>query len=162
MLDDIFGFCKNQLKATCGLGYRLTFKKIDNAVLNKSNAISNAKIEINSVDWYVKNYTQSIEEQRILMTQIVNKTPTDLEYVERSVFMKEVNSQNLLVFELGTQEDVNVPIWIYVAFQQNDRKHDQILNNDTFCRLPIVSAQGIIGNDKYPDVGILLNYVDYD
>ena len=95
MLDDIFGFCKNQLKATCGLGYRLTFKKSDNAVLNKSNAISNAKIEINSVDWYVKNYTQSIEEQRILMTQIVSKTPTEVEYLERSVFMKEVNSQNL-------------------------------------------------------------------
>ena len=36
------------------------------------------------------------------------------------------------------------------------------MNNDTFCRLPVVSAQGIIGTEKYPDAGILLNYDDDD
>ena len=48
------------------------------------------------------------------------------------------------------------------VFQQNDRQQDQSLNNDTFCSLPIVSAQGIIGNEKYPDTGILLNFNDDD
>ena len=62
--------------------------------------------------------------------------------------------------ELGTQEGINVPIWIFIVFQQNDRQHDQNLNNDTFDRMPIVSAQCIIGNEKYPDVGIILNYDD--
>ena len=76
--------------------------------------------------------------------------------------MKEVNTQSLWTFELGTQEGINVPIWIYVGFQQNDQQHDQNLKNDTFCRLPIVSAQCIIGNEKYPDVGKLLNYDDDD
>ena len=36
------------------------------------------------------------------------------------------------------------------------------MNNDTFCRLPVVSAQCIIGTEKYPDAGILINYVDDD
>ena len=36
------------------------------------------------------------------------------------------------------------------------------MNNDTFCRLPVVSAQCIIGTEKYPDTGILLNYDDDD
>ena len=36
------------------------------------------------------------------------------------------------------------------------------MNNDTFCRLPVVSAQRIIGTEKYPDAGILLNYDDDD
>ena len=36
------------------------------------------------------------------------------------------------------------------------------MNNDTFCRLPVVSAQCIIGTEKYPDAGILLNYDDDD
>ena len=76
--------------------------------------------------------------------------------------MKEVNTQNLWTFELRTQEGINNPIWIYVGFQQNDRQHDQNLNNDTFCRLPIVSAQCIIGIEKYPDTGILLNFNDDD
>ena len=160
MLDDIFGFCENQVKATCGLGYRLTLtRNSDNKVLNKGIAINNAKIS--SIDWYVKNYTPSIEQQRILMKQIVDKTPTELHYPERSVFMKEINIQNLWTFELGTQEGINVPIWIYVGFQQNARQHDQNLNNDTFYRMPVVSAQCIIGNEKHP-VGILLNYDDDD
>ena len=96
MLDDIFGFCGNQDKATCGLGYRLTISgNSDNAVLNRGNAINNTKIKIKSIDWYVKHYTPSIEQQRILMKQIVDKTPTELHYPERSVFMKEVNTQSL-------------------------------------------------------------------
>ena len=76
--------------------------------------------------------------------------------------MKEVNTQNLWTFELGTQEGINVPIWIFVAFQQNDRQNDQDLNNDTFYRPLVTSAQCIIGTEKYPDSGILLNYNDDD
>ena len=74
--------------------------------------------------------------------------------------MKEVNTQNLWIFELGTHEGINVPIWIYVGFQQNDRHHDQNLDNDTFVRLPNICAQVIIGTEKYPDGAILLNYND--
>ena len=55
---------------------------------------------------------------------------------------------------------MNVPIWIIIGFQQQDRENSQNLNNDTFCRLPVVSAQCIIGTEKYPDAGIVLNYND--
>ena len=90
----------------------------------------------------------------------MKKTPTNLHYPERSVFMKEVNTQNLWTFELGTQKSINVPVWIYDCFQQNGRQHDQNLTNDTFVRLPIVSAQVINGTEKYPDSAILINYND--
>ena len=92
------------------------------------------------------------------MVQIKKNTPTLLHYPERSVFLKEVNTQNHWIFELGTQEGINVPIWIFVAFQQIDRQNDQGLNNDTFYRPPVSSAQCIIGTEKYPDSGIVLNY----
>ena len=36
------------------------------------------------------------------------------------------------------------------------------MNNDTFCRLPVVSAQCVIGTEKNPDAGVLLNYDDDD
>ena len=76
--------------------------------------------------------------------------------------MKEVNKQNLWIFELGRQESMNVPICIIIGFQQRDRQDSQNLNNDTFCRLLVVSAQRIIGTERYPDAGILLNYDDDD
>ena len=59
------------------------------------------------------------------MNQIVNKKSTELQCVGRSVFMKEVNTQSLLTFELSTQEGINIPVWIIVDFQQSDRPHDQ-------------------------------------
>ena len=162
-LKDAFGFAEYQEKATYGLGYKLTItRNSDNAVLNKGNAINNAKIKINALEWYVPHYTPSIQQKSILSKQILNKTPTQTQYPERSVFMKEVNTQNFWTFELGTQEGIIMPTWILVAFQQNDRQNDQNLNNDTFVRLPVISAQVVIGTERYPDSGILLNYDDDD
>ena len=76
--------------------------------------------------------------------------------------MKEVNTQNVWSFELGTQEGINIPTWVFVCFQQNDRQNDQNLNNDTFVRLPVISAQVVIGTERYPDSSILLKYDDDD
>ena len=160
-LKDVFGFAEYQEKGTYGLGYKLTLtRNTDNAVLNKGNAINNGKVKINALEWYVPHYTPSVLQQSILSKQILNKTPTQIQYPERSVYMKEVNTQNVWTFELGTQEGVSIPTWIFVAFQQNDRQHDQNLNNDTFVRLPVISAQVVIGTERYPDAGILLNYDD--
>ena len=132
-LNDTFGYAEYQEKGTYRLGYKLTLtRNTDNAFLNKADATNSGKIKINSLDWYVPHYSPNLEEYNKLMNQIMKNSPTLLHYPERSVFMKEVNTQNLWNFELGTQEGVNVPIWILVAFQQNVRQNDQDLNNDTF------------------------------
>ena len=130
--------------------------------MNKGNAVDNAKIKINGIEWYLPHYTPSIELQTILSNQIVKKLPTEIRYIERSMFMKEVNTQNLWNFELGTEQGIKFPMMIFVGFQQSDREHDQNLNNDTSCRLPVTSAQCIIGTERYPDSAILLNYDDDD
>ena len=76
------------------------------------------------------------------------------------VFLKEIKIQNLWNFELGSQERMNVPIWIIVRFQQRDTQDSQDSNNDNVCRLPVTSDQCSIGTEKYPDNGTLLNYID--
>ena len=116
-LKDVFGFAEYQKKATYGLGYKLTLtRNSDHAVLNKGNAINNGKIKITSIEWYVPHYTPSMQQQSRLSKQILNKTPTETKYPERSVFMKEVNTQKFWTFELGTQEGINIPIWFFVVF----------------------------------------------
>ena len=162
-LKDAFGFAEYQNKGTYGLAYKLTLtRNTNNAVLNKDNAINLGRVKINSIEWYVPHYTPSLQQQSILSKQIINKTPTEINYPERSVFMKEVNTQKFGTFELGTQENISIPSWIFIAFQQNDRQHEQNLNNDTFARLPVISAQVIIRTERYPDSAILLNYEDDD
>ena len=75
-------------------------------------------------------------------------------------FLKEVKNQNLWNFELGSHENMNVPIWIFIGFQQRDRQDSQNLVSDGFLRLPVTSVQCIIGTEMYPDACILLNYDD--
>ena len=116
-LKDIFGFAEYQDKATYGLGYKLTLTRAsDNAVLNKTNATPIGKIKNKIIEWYVLPYTASVKEQSEVMEQIIDKTPTELRYVQGSVFMKEVNNQNLWTFKLGNHENMNVPLWIIVGF----------------------------------------------
>ena len=161
MLKKMFGFAEQQKKATYGLGYKLTLtRKNDNSVLNKDSAINIRKIKINASEWHVPHYTPSISNQAILSNRILSKTPTELQYVKRSVFMKEVNTQKLCTFELGTQERIKVPIWILVGFQQRNRQNSHNMINDTFHRPPVTNPQCIMGTEKYPDSGILLNYDD--
>ena len=57
---------------------------------------------------------------------------------------------------------MNVPIWILIGFQQRDRRNSQSLKNDSFCRLPVISAHCITGTEKCLTSGILLNYDDDD
>ena len=116
-LKDVFGFAEYQEKVTYGLGYKLTLtRNSDNAVLNKANATNNAKNKFIAIDWYVPHYTPSMQKQSILYKQIINETPTQIQYPERSVFMKEVNTQNFWTFELGTQEGINIPTFDFCSF----------------------------------------------
>ena len=95
-LKNDFGFAQHQLKAACGLGCILTLtRKSDSAVLNKDNAINNGEFKISSNHCYVPPYTSSIAQQAIFVQQIQSKTPTELQYPERSIFLKEVNTQSL-------------------------------------------------------------------
>ena len=146
LLKDDFGFAECQAKTTFGLGYELTLTRVkDDAVIDKAAGIADGRVRIDHIHWYVPHYTPSIQQQSILSNQILKKMLTELRYVERSVFMKEVNNQNLWNFDLGSQENMNVPIWIIIRFPQQGIQNSQNLNNDTFCRLPGVSAQCIIG-----------------
>ena len=149
MLKDVFRFAEHQEKLVYGLGSKLTLSRIkDEAALDKAAGIAVAIIKIDHIHCYVPACTPAIPEQGILSKQILNQTPTELRYIERSVFMKGVNHENLWNFELGSQVRLNVPIWINIGFQQRDRQDSQNLNHDTFCRLPVTSAQSVFGTEK--------------
>ena len=82
-LKAVFDFAEHQEEATHGLEYILT-KTGDNndAVLNKSELSNIARIEINIVPWYIPHYTPSSSQQGILSKQTLNRTSTELRYIE--------------------------------------------------------------------------------
>ena len=78
----------------------------------------------------------------------MNKAPTELQSVERPVSMKKVITQSLWTFELGTQKRINVPIWIFVGFQERDRQDSQNMDNDTFYRLAVQQVPNVLFQRK--------------
>ena len=157
MLKEIFGFEKRQQKANNCLGHKLTQteNKINGAI-DKTAGVANARIKIDQLHWYVPHYAPSIQQQGILPKQILSRKTTELRYIQRSVFLKQVNNRNLWNFNLGGQESINVPIWIILGFQQRERLDSQNLKKDTPCRLPDIGAQCYFGTENYPDAGVLL------
>ena len=93
MLKDVFCFAEHQEEALYGLGFKISLTGNKNeVVLDNAPGIAEARFKIDQIPLYVPRYTPSIPQQGILSKQILFKTPTELRYIERSVFMKEVKN----------------------------------------------------------------------
>ena len=85
-----FAFPEHHEKTTYGFGYTVTLtKNSDNFVLNKDNATNIGKIKIISIVCYLPHYSPSFPEQALLAKQVLSKLHTELEYLERSVFLNK-------------------------------------------------------------------------
>ena len=124
MLKNVFGFAKNQEKATFGFGCELTLTgNNDDTALQKSVDIADARLVIDHIHWYIPHCKTSIQQQVIFSKRIFSKTPTEHRYVERSVFMKEVKNRKSWNSELGDHESMNNPGRNIFGFQQRERQY---------------------------------------
>ena len=75
------------------MGYTLTLKRNNkNDPIIRDNGVDAAKIVINDIGWYIPLFTPSLENQQIMMDQLLKKDPTELSYMERIVFGRNVNT----------------------------------------------------------------------
>ena len=81
------------------------------------------------------------------MDQFLNKYPTELYYMERIVFRKDVNTNNNWTFDLENSAE-STPTFVIVGFQARNKIYSQTQDNATFDRLPISNAVCKIGSEK--------------
>ena len=112
-----------------------------------------AKIVINQIEWNIMHYTPSIDNQTLVKEQILNKEATELSFLERTVFRKNVDATNNWIFELGQSEKLN-PVYIIVGFMDSNKFRSQIQNNSVFDRLGVVYCVCKIGSENFPENGI--------
>ena len=109
------------------------------------------------ISWHIPHYVPSLENQQLVLNQVLNKDPNELYYTERSVFRKDVNTNNNWSFELGTS-GMESPTFMIVGFQARNKIDSQIHDIATLDRLSISNAVCKIGSEKYPDDGIECDY----
>ena len=90
--------------------------------------------------------------------------------------MKYLNNRSLWNLDLSCQENMNVPLWFNIGFQQRDRQDSQQLKFCSFAgyqllvlnaylfvrRLPVTSPQCIFRTKNYLDSAIRFYYDDDD
>ena len=100
------------------MGYKLTLqRKKDNHVLSHRAGANNAKnlalagrVIIEDTSLYVPHYTTNISNQKLLLGHIVSKVATELSYIERSSYMKNVTFEKKnWTFELGVEDGIDIP-----------------------------------------------------
>ena len=110
----------------------------------RAAATANAKNLIKNINCFLPLYTPKTSQKRLLSEHIVSKAPTDLRYIERSVFQKNVKAQNGLSFELAGKSEINSPIYVFVYFQERVWPDKQEHKTDVFVGFPVFCAQWII------------------
>ena len=140
------------------MGYTLTSKRNNNNdPIIRDNGVDAAKIMIKDISWHIPHYVPSLENQQLVMDQTLDKDPTELFYMERIVFRKDVNTNNIRTFELGSSGE-STPSFITVGFQARNKIDSQTHDIAIFDRLPVSNAVCKIGSEKYPDDGIECDY----
>ena len=147
------------------MGYKLTLQRnSDNYVLSHpdgtdaENLVLSGRVMINDLSWCIPHLTPCISNQNLMLEIIISKSATELSYIKRSSYMKDVTTENNWNFELGVGNGVDVTICIIVGFIQRNQFNQLHQNNDTFYRPSIVNAQANIGSEKFSDAGIKCNY----
>ena len=98
-LKVLFGFA-DQDKITYGLGYTLTLERNNiNDVVFRTAGVDIAEVDVKDISWYIPHYVPNLENQQLVLNQILNKDPTELSYIERTVFRKDVKTNNNWTFE---------------------------------------------------------------
>ena len=84
------------------MGYTLTLKRNNNNndPIIRGNGVDAAKSVTKDIGWHIPHYTLSLENQQTMKDQLLNKDPTELFYIERVVFGKDVNTNNNWTFDL--------------------------------------------------------------
>ena len=125
----MFGFA-DQEKISYGSGYTLKLKRnTNNDMILRGAGVDAAKVVVKDISWYIPHYVPNLENQQLVMDQILNKDSTELHYIERVVFRKDVNTNNIWTFELGKSNNESCPIFVIVGLQ--DRK--KLIHKYTIC-----------------------------
>ena len=125
----MFGFA-DQEKKSYGSGYTLTLKRnTNNDMILRGAGVDAAKVVVKDISWYIPHYVPNLENQQLVMDQILNKDPTELHYIERVVFRKDVNTNNIWTFELGKSNNESCPIFVIVGLQARKK----LIHKYTIC-----------------------------
>ena len=140
------------------MGYTLTLKQKDNNdPVIRDNGTDAAKRVIKDIRRYIPHFTPSLQNQQIVMYQLLNKDPTELYYMERIVFRKDVNTNHNWTSDLENCGE-STPTFVIVGFQARNKIDSQTHDNAIFDRLPISDAVCKVGSEKYPVDGIECDY----
>ena len=132
------------------MGYILTLKRNNNIEPNIRTArVDAAKVVVKDISWYIPHFVPNLENPQLVLNQILNNNPTELSFTERTVFRKDINTNNNWTFELGNSGE-STPSFVIVGFQTRNKIDSQTDDNATCDKFSISNAVCKIGSENIP------------
>ena len=136
----VFGFAEYQDTCTNIFAYKFTLQRNnDEHVLSPQAGATDAanvalagRVIIDDKKMYVPPYIPNISNQKLMLEPIVTRAATELSYINRSFYMKEVTTENNWNFELGVGAGIDILIYVIVEFMQRNQFNQQRQQNDRF------------------------------
>ena len=152
----MFGFADK--KNNFCIGLHSYFKRNNNNdPIIRTAAVDADEVVVKDISGYVPHYVPNLKNQQLVLNQISNKGPTELSFTERTVFRKDVNTNNNWTFEIGNSGE-STPTFVIVGLQARNKIGSQTHDNATFDRSSFSNAVCKIVSEKYPDDGIECDY----
>ena len=110
-----------------------------------------------NISWFVAYYTPSRPRKSMLSRHNTSKAPTEVHFIEKSVFMQGKKFQKNGSFKLGVEKEGSVSVFIEGGLQLTDRIKSQKLPIYIFLRPLVITAKCLIGTEKHSEVGLRSN-----
>ena len=165
-LEHIFGFCKTFKKVTKGLEFELQLKTSN----EKRNIIytdlgfgrNDINVTINRVYLFIPSLVHSAEQQQ-MFNEAIRENFT-LSFDAWVTDRKPVNTGNEYQLDIGSASNINIPLYLIVAYQKTQRENParplNQFNNAVFDNVDVERYFVKIDGVRYPKDPVETNFSD--
>ncbi len=160
-VSKIFPFYQQNDHVFRGMKHRITFTLNDiNRMIKKAQAVDNAKIYIEGMEWLVPYVEPSLSVMTKLETQMAKSNEFSLEWNAINVF-KHQPQRNREV-RLSLAATVHKPTKVYLALQNINKDTESNTNSMVFDHMDLEELFVEVNSVRFPEKPLKLSYGDDD
>ena len=159
-LKHFLGFCEDYKKIIYGMQQRLTLTRTgDNDAIFRLAANDPGEVHIEKIKWFMPHIIPS-DAYRLQLNKIIErkeKIPVGYRMLQCDNSEVPAQSRNF-TWRLGVKSSPDIPRFIIVGFQSNNKKNDQEKNPAIFDNLSVLNIYVTLNAKRYPDTDYNISF----
>ena len=167
-LKYIFGFCEDYDKIVYGLKHTLTLtRNNDDEAIFKNDAraggqdtYADGKIVLKDIFWFMPHVIPADKDKMELYKIIERKEKIPVGYRMIQCDSAVVDQATNFSWRLSVKSSPEVPRFIIVGFQVNDKDNKQLINHSIFKNVKVENIYVMLNSEKYPTADYNISFLN--